>query len=71
MMLTVFEEKLKVVSSDFSMMKNIVTLLFSSSLPKKKFVVLDQGFLIQFVCSNLLQLIYNDLKCNHNKLPVV
>ena len=42
-MLTKFSEKLKVVSSDLSMMKNIVALL-SSSLPIKLIYCFKSGF---------------------------
>ena len=44
MMLTEFCEKLKVVSSDFSMIKNIVAPLSSSSLPVKLICCFKSGF---------------------------
>ena len=64
MILTEFCEKSKVVSSDFSMTKDTVVPLFSSSLPIKLIFCFKSGSsnLIQFVCLNLLQLIYNALK---------
>ena len=44
MMLRAFCEKLKVVSSDFSIMKNIVTPLSFSSLPIKLICCFKSGF---------------------------
>ena len=66
MVLAEFCEKLKFVSSDFSMMKNIVAPLFPSSLPIKLICRFKSGFLIQFVCLNLLELVSNDLKNIHS-----
>ena len=65
MILTELRENSKVVSSDFSMKKNIVA-LSSSSLPIKLIVTLNQNFLIQLVCLNLLELVYNALKSIHS-----
>ena len=61
-----FCENSKDVSSDFSMMKSIVALSFLLSFPMKLIYCFKSGFLIQFACLNLLQLICNVLKSTHN-----
>ena len=64
-----FCEKSKIVSSDFSMIKNIVAPSFLVSLPMKLICCsLNQGFLIQFAFLNLLQLIFNVFKSTHNPI---
>ena len=63
-----FCEKLKVISSNFSVLKSNVAPLSSSSLSTKLVFVLSQGFLVQFVFFILLEVIYNDLKSNHNPI---
>ena len=73
-MVAKFWVNLKVVSSDFSMMKNVAS-SFLSSLPIKLICCFKSGFLIQFVCLNLLSLVCNVLRstgslinyhlCNH------
>ena len=65
MKVTVFCENSKVVSSDFSMMKNIVA---SSSSGLQNFAILNKGFLIQFVSLNLLQLVHSASKSIHNQI---
>ena len=65
MMLTEICEKLKVVSSDFLMMKSIVA-LSSSSLPIKLICCFKLGFSNSICCLNLLQLVYNAFKNIHN-----
>ena len=67
MILTEFCKNSKVVSSDFSMIKNIVASSFSS-LSIKLICCLNQGFVIQFVCLNLLQLVYIALENIHNPI---
>ena len=64
---TAFCENVKVVSSDFSVIKNIVAPLSLSSLPPKLICCSNQDFLIQFAYSNLLQLVCNALE-NINSL---
>ena len=69
-MLTKFCGNSKIVSSDIRMTKNIVVPLSSSSL-QIKFIVcfkFTTQFAIKFVLSNLLQLVYNDLKNIHNPI---
>ena len=70
MMLTNLCENSKVVSSDFSMMKNVVTTSSFSSSSIKIFikVVLNQDFLIQFVCLKLLQSVCNVSKSIHHSI---
>ena len=58
MMLTDFFEKLKVVSADFSMMKNIVAPSLSLSLPIKLICCFRSGFfnsvcLLKFIAISL------------------
>ena len=65
-MVAEFRVKSKLVSSDFPMMKNIVAPSSLSSLSMKLIFILNQSFLIQFVCLNLLQLVGNALKSVHN-----
>ena len=63
-----FRENSKVVSSDFLMIKNIVVPLSISSLPIKLICYFKLGSLIQFVCSNLPQLVCNALKNIHSPI---
>ena len=58
----------KVVSPDFLMMKNFVAPSFLSTPPIKLICCFKLGFLIQFVCLNLFQLICNVLKSIHNPI---
>ena len=60
MILTEFCEKLKVVSSNFSDIKNIVAPLSSSSLPIKLFCYFKLGF-SNWIC--LLKSIATRLQC--------
>ena len=63
-----FCECSKVVSSDFSVIKNISALLYLSSLPIKLICCLKSGFLIQFASLSLLQLVFNALKNVHSPI---
>ena len=64
MIFTKFSEKLKVVSSDFSIMKSSVV-SSSSILQIKLTCCFKQGFSDSFACSDLLQLVCNVLKSIH------
>ena len=68
MILTEFCEKLRVVSSDFSMMKNIVAPLSSSSLPIKLICCFKSGFSNLICLLKSIELAYNALKNIHSPI---
>ena len=67
MMFTEFCKNSKVVSSDFSMMKNNVA-SSSSSLPIKLIFCFKSAFSNSICLLNLLQLVYNALRNIHNPI---
>ena len=68
MIFTEFFENSKVVSSDFSMMKDIVAPLSSSSLPIKLVCCFKSGFSNSICLLTLLQLVCNVSKNIHNPI---
>ena len=67
MMFREFCKNSKVVSSDFSMMKNIVA-SSSLSLPLKLICCFKSRLSNSFLCLNLLKLVYSALKNIHNPI---